>query len=594
MAENNKSYLELDFDTNKQDLINYMKSDSDLTDYDYEGSAISSIMDTLSYNTMYNAIYANMVVNESFLDTAIKRDSVVSKAKMLSYTPTSAIASTAIVDITINTDDVLSNILIPKGTKFYSQVENKTYTFTTLQDYLALPAGNNQYIARDIEIKQGTFMTSTFVAKGEKCENFVINNQNIDTTTLEVRVQKSPTNLSYKTYSKITDITSFDMEGYYYIINETYDGNWQILFGDDILFRKIENNNVVIVSYLVTDGAEADGISGFTAESIAGYIDFKVETTQKSLGGDDKETIESIRTLAPLSFADQKKLTTDKSYQIILSKIPEIKNSVDSISVWGGQDNIPPKYGSVLISLKPKEGKVISNTIKNAIINNYINKSNVIVTKAEFVDPEYLYIDTTTVFKYNPNVTTKKTAELVNIVENAIKNYSKTYLEYFKTNFKFSPFTTMIDSSDSSITSNLTSVSIKRTRELNLNVETSYTFRMLNQFERGSLMSSFFDYNEINKIANDRYYLDDDSNGVVRLMKVTADSKQVIVRANIGDVDYKTGVININSFTPIDYIDSDIFSIRVTPLTKDINTLQNNILSIDKVNVSGVADVDYL
>ena len=353
MTEINKNYLELDFDTNKQNLIDYLKTKKDLTDYDYEGSAINTILDTLSYNTMYNAIYSNMIVNESFLDTAIKRDSVVSKAKMLSYVPSSATASSAIIDITINTDKILSNILIPKGTKFTSKVESKTYIFTTMQDYLALPIGNNQYLASNVNIKQGRLVTSTFNAKGDVVESFILKNENIDMDTLNVTIQQSPTNLTYHNCTRIEDISSFDSNDYQYIVNESYDGYWQIIFGDNILFKKIENNNIIIASYLVTDGEQADGISTFSAETINGYIDFKIETKQKSIGGGAKESIESIRTLAPLSFADQKKLTTDKSYKIQLSKIPTIKISVDSISVWGGHDNEPPKCGTVFVSLKP-------------------------------------------------------------------------------------------------------------------------------------------------------------------------------------------------------------------------------------------------
>lgn len=594
MVDTNKTYLELDFDTNKQNLIDFMKTRTELTDYDYEGSAINSVMDTLSYNTMYNAIYANMAVNESFMDTAIKRDSVVSKAKMLNYTPNSATASTALINITINENDGLNNILIPKGTKFSSQVDNNSYIFTTLQDYLALYNGNNQYIVKNVEIRQGKLVTTSFIAKGDSVESFILNNPNIDTSTIEVTVQQSPTNLSYEIYKPIEDITSFDMNGNYYIVNETYDGNWQIIFGDDILFKKIQNNNVVIVSYLITDGEEADGIYDFTAENINGYIDFNIETTQKSLGGGSKESIESIRTLAPLSFADQKKLTTDKSYQIILSKLPVLRNSIDSISVWGGQDNIPPKYGTVFVSLKPKDGKIISKSIKETIVNNYINKSHIVTMKTEFVDPVYLYLDITTKFKYNNTLTSKSTDQLIHEVENVIKEYSKSYLEYFKTNFEFSPFTTIIDKTDDSIKSNLTSIRIKRKVQLKLGVETAYTVRMLNAFEKGSLLSSYFDYNEPNRITNDRYYLDDDMNGNIRLMKLSSDSKQTIIKAKIGEIDYNKGTIDITSFTPTNYINSDVLSISVNPTIKNVKTELNNILSIDNINVTGEIDASLL
>lgn len=594
MTNTNESYLNLDFDSNKQNLIKFLKTKEALSDYDYEGAAINTVLDTLSYNTMYNAIYSNMVVNESFLDTAIKRDSVVSKAKMLNYTPSSATASMAIINITINTDKDVNNILIPKGTKFSSQVDNNSYTFTTTKDYLALPIGGNQYKVENVEIYQGQLLTSTFIAKGESVESFIIYNSQMDTTTLEVTIQQSPTNLEYINCQRIEDINSFNMDQSYYIVNETYDGYWQILFGDDILFKKIQNNNVVIASYLVTDGEKANGIASFDTDDINGYIDFQIETIQKSIGGGDRESIESIRTLAPLSFADQKKLSTDKSYQIILSKIPAIKNSVDSISVWGGQDNIPPKCGYVFVALKPKEGKIISDTIKNVIVNNYINKNHMVTMKTEFVDPEYLYLDITTKFKYNTSLTSKTTDELIKIVEDNIKSYSKSYLEYFKINFEYSPFTNVIDQSDVSIKSNLTDVRIKRKIQLNLNVESAYTIRFLNAINKNTVTSSYFDYNEPNKLPNDRYYITDNGSGVIRLMKISADSKTTIVKNNIGDVNYDEGIVNLTSFTPVAYIDSKIFSISATPVIKNIETLRNNILTIDNVLVTGEIDASTL
>lgn len=596
MNTTNKTYLELDFDTNKQSLIDYLKTKQELTDYDYEGSAINTLIDTLSFNTMYNAIYSNMVVNESFLDTAIKRDSVVSKAKLLNYTPTSATASTAIINITLNSSEQVNNILIPKYTKFTSEVDNNTYTFTTLQDYLALSNGDGSFTASNVEIKQGTWVTNTFIAKGESVESFILSNSNIDIETLTVTVQQSSTNLNSSVYQKVEDITSFEQnDGKYYIVNETYDGNWQIIFGDDILFKKIENNNVVIASYLITDGSAADGIYNFNTDSINGYVDFKIETIQKSIGGGDKEDIESIRTLAPLSFSDQKKLSTDTSYKVILSKIPLVKNSVDSISVWGGQDNIPPKCGTVFVSLKPKEGKIITDSIKDLIVNNYINKKHMVTMSTEFVDPEYLYIDISTKFKYNKTLTSKSLDELINIVEQTIRNYSKSYLEYFKINFEYSPFTTIIDNADESIKSNLTSLRIKRKISLNLNTETAYTIRLLNSVEKNSIQSSYFDYNEPNKISNDRYYLVDDGVGNIKLMKLSADSKQIIIKNKIGTIDYDNGIIDLTGFAPTNYMSNDnIFSISAQPTIKNISTVRNNILSIDNIDVTGEVDASTI
>lgn len=585
MTEVNQSFLELDFDSYKNSLINYLKNKPKFTDYDFTGSALSSIMDLLSWNTMNNAIYSNMIVNESFLDTAQKRDSVVSRAKALGYTPSSKSASSAFINITINTTNQLKNILIPKGTKFSSNIEGISYNFTTLVDYLAFPIGNNKYYVSNVEIKQGEMTSSTFISAGKSTEHFIIPSSNIDLSTLEVYVQASSTNTTTNLCTRIETIDELETKKNLYLVNETYDGQYEIVFGDGVLYNKLNDGNIVIANYLVTDGEIANDISNFSAESIGGYVDFIIETSQKSVGGGEREDIESIRVTAPLSFTDQKKLTGDKSYEIILKKIPIVQNSVDSISVWGGQDNEPPEYGTVFISLKPKEGKYISDTMKNEIINSYLKGKSVQPITQKIVDPEYIYIDVDTVFKYNPKLTNKSSDQLIKEVSDAIKLYNINTIEKFKTTFEFSPFTTFIDSVDTSITSNLTSIKVKRKINVYINETVTYHVDLLNSIIKGTVKSNYFKYNEINNSPTDRYYLIDNLNNGLNLMKLTISNKTILVKENIGYVNYETGSIDIVDFTPTGLVEDNL-SISAEPTIKDISTIRNNIISIDNITIT--------
>ena len=585
MTEINQSFLELDFDSYKESLINYLKSKPKFTDYDFTGSALSSVTDLLSWNTMNNAIYSNMIVNESFLDTAQKRDSVVSHAKKLGYTPSSKSAPSAFINITINTYDNVKNILIPKGTKFTSNIEGNTFTFTTLIDYIAYPTEVGKFQATNVEIKQGEMNSSTFIAKGKSSEHFVILNNDIDLSTLEVYVQSSSTNLNTTLCKQISTIDELNSKDYLYIVNETFDGNYELVFGDGVLFRKINEGNIVIATYLVTGGERANDVSQFSIDAINGYVDLIIETTQKAIGGGERESIDSIKTIAPLSFTDQKKLTEDKSYEIILNKIPLVKNSIDSISVWGGQDNVPPEYGTVFISLKPKKGKYISDTMKSEIINSFIKGKSVIPITHKIVDPEYLYIDVDTTFKYNSKLTNKKTSELISNVTESIQQYNVNVIEKFKSPFEFSPFTTFIDAVDTSIISNLTSIKIKKKINAYINEVATYQVDLLNAIIPNTVRSNYFKYNEINNSPTDRYYLADRGTGILNLLKLTIDNKVITVKNNIGNVNYNTGKVDIIEFSPSGLIDDNI-SISAEPVVKDISTVRNNIISIDNINVS--------
>ena len=360
--------------------------------------------------------------------------------------------------------------------------------------------------------------------------------------------------------------------------------HYEIVFGDGILFKKLNDGNIVIANYLVTNGADANDINQFSADRISGYIDFVIETTQKAIGGGDREDIESIRTIAPLSFTDQKKLTEAKSYEIILKQIPVVKNSVDSISVWGGEDNEPPEYGTVFISFKPKKGKYISDSMKNEIIQTYLKNKSVTPIIQKIVDPEYLYIDVSTTFKYNTKLTNKSSSELIKLVEDSIREYNTSIIEKFKTPFSFSPFTTFIDNIDNSIVSNLTSIKIKKQINVYLNKMSTYRINLMNSIKENTVISNYFKYSEINNAATDKYYLKDDGLGNIDLFKTTIDNKVILIKEKIGKVDYFNGIVDVVEFAPSALIDS-MLTISAEPIVKDIETKRNNIISIDKISL---------
>jgi hypothetical protein len=424
---------ELDFDTIKQNLKNYLKQQSEFTDYDFEGSGLAVLLDILAYNTHYQAYYLNMVANESFLDTALLRDSVVSHAKTLGYTPNSKKASKAVIDFTVVTNNTdVEQLTIPAGFSFLSnQIDGRSYNFVVLEGKTVTKSDTNFYF-ENLEIYEGQLTTFRYIydSTNNPKQIFTINDESVDVTSLKVSVSPSVGSTQVNVYNLVNDVYEIDGNSEVYFLQEGRNGLYQIYFGDDVLGKKLSNGSVVTIQYLITNGVDANKANLFTAtRSLEGYNNFIVDTVSTAGGGSNKESVDKIKYLAPIQFVSQNRVVTKKDYEVFIKKSYP---NVDSVSIWGGEEEIPPIYGKVFISLKPQEGFFISESEKDRIINEIIDPRSVMTIKTEFRDPDYLYVMLKSNLQYDPNKTTLTQEIIKRTIRNTILLYKNTYLDTFE------------------------------------------------------------------------------------------------------------------------------------------------------------------
>jgi hypothetical protein len=445
---------ELDFDTIKQNLRTFLKQQDQFTDYDFEGSGLSVLLDILAYNTHYQAYYLNMIANEAFLDTALLRDSVVSHAKTLGYTPYSRKSSTATINFTVQTDNTDPGTLtIRKGYRFLSnQIDGVVYNFVALNPVTVTKSGTNYYF-ENLVLNEGQSTSYQFIydENTNPKQIFTIPEENIDTQTLHVTVSPSTSNSDIQVYELVTDVTEAEADSPVYFLQESRSGKFQIYFGDGIIGKKLEAGAVVTVNYLVTNGPDANKANAFVAgESLVdtnsnSLTDFIIEVVDSANGGSNREPVDKIKYGAPLQYVSQNRLVTYKDYEIF---IRNAYPNLDSVSVWGGEDEVPPIFGKVFVSLKPKDNYFISETEKTKIINTIVNPKSVVTVVTEFRDPEYLFINTVVNAQYDARKTTLTEEAMSLAIKNAVLFYKTTYLDKFSAKFAISKLQESIDSVD--------------------------------------------------------------------------------------------------------------------------------------------------
>jgi hypothetical protein len=489
---------ELDFDAIKQNLKNFLKQQSEFTDYDFDGAGLSILLDILAYNTHYNAYYLNMVANESFLDTALLRDSVVSHAKTLGYTPYSTRAPVAIINFTIDsTTTTPATATLPEGYAFLSnQIDSKAYNFVVLND-TTVTKSNTQFFFENLQIFEGQLITYSFIYdQGSNPKQvFTLPDTNIDTTTIKVVVNPSSSNTATATYTKVTDVLDISSTSEVFFLQEERSGNFQIYFGNDVVGKALPDGAIVSVTYLVTVGTEANKANNFVATATVvdslnnGLSDFTITPVSAASGGADRESVDNIKFSAAARFSTQNRLVTFKDYETyILNNYPNI----DSISVWGGEENEPPIYGKVLISMKPKENYYISEAEKRRIIDEIIKPKAIIAVQAEILDPEFLFILVDVEAQYDARKTTNTEAILKERIRNAIINYSNTFLNRFASKIIDSKLETAIDSVDTNaIIGNEIEIKVQKRFEPELNTPQSYNIKFNVPLHRGTVADRF-------------------------------------------------------------------------------------------------------
>jgi len=599
MASNKLTVSDLDFDSIKTNLKTFLQSQSEFQDYNFEGSGFSILLDLLAYNTHYLGFNANMLANEMYLDSADIRKNIVSLAKMLGYTPTSAKSPTASLNILINNASGVS-VTMSKGTVFTSSISGNSYQFVTNQIHTLTPL-NGVYQFSNIPVYEGTLTTFKYtVNTSDPDQRFVIPSANADTTTLKVQVQNSSGDTTTATYSLATSITSLDSTSKVYFLQEVEDGKFEIYFGDGVIGKSLSDGNIVIMEYIVTNKTEANGASSFTLSgAIETFSDVSITAVSTAQGGAEPQTKESIRYNAPLQYSSQDRAVTTSDYE---TKVLELYPNAQSVSAWGGEDDETPVYGVVKIAIKAASGSTLTDVTKESIVSQ-LRKYNVASVRPIIVDPETTSIILTSNIKYDEKATTKNTNTLKSEITTAISNYNTNTLQKFDGVFRHSKVTGLIDDTDTSILSNVTSLLVRKTFTPTISSSTRYDIYFRNGIFNphtghksgtgGVITTSGF---KVTGDATNIYYLDDDGSGNIRRYYF-AGSIRTYINNTQGTVNYTTGQITINSLdiASIENIrgaSSTLIEITVEPASYDIVPVRDQIIEIDTANSTITVEVD--
>ena len=601
-TEKRLDVTDLDFDDIKGNLKTFMRNQSDFTDYDFEGSGINALLDVLAYNTHYLAMNMNMVANEAFLDTASVRSSVVSHAKTLGYTPNSVRAPIAFVNVTLNNIGNLTSATIPVGTVFTTVIDDVNYQFVTVAEHTS-QIENGIISFTNLPIYEGTYVTNRYTVDADNVDQkFYVNDENGDTTTLIVDVFDNSSSTSSTTFTLATDTTQTASDSNVYFLQESVDGKFEIYFGDGIIGKALSDGNIVRMRYVVTNKTKANGASSFsTSATISGITNITTATVSNASGGAEKESIQSIKFNAPLDYAAQGRAVTVNDFKAV---VPKVYANAKSVQVYGGEDNDVPTYGKVYISIVPTTGAITASA-KLDIVKNLKNNYTVASVTPEIVDPEYTKIRLNVNFSYNSKNTVKAQETLISNVTKTITDFNTNNLSKFDAAFRYSPFSSLIDNTDSAITSNITTLKLSKDFTPTLNTSTKYTIPFSNALYNphsghdsdagGILSSSGF---KISGNTNEMF-LNDDGMGNVRMYYIVDGTTNTYQNNNAGTINYKTGEVILTSFniTEVSNVDgaaSTKIRLIVTPESNDIIGVRNQVLEIDTTNLIVNANVDTI
>jgi hypothetical protein len=492
MASNtNIQVASLDFGSIKQNFINYLQSQDTFKDYNFTGSTMSTLLDVLAYNTQYNAFYLNMVANEMFLDSALQRSSVISHAKLLNYVPQSAIGAVALINVAFNGVST-ATFTIPQYTNFMSSaIDGVNYNYVTTNEITG-SVTNGSVAFNGVEIKEGTFASYTFVVDSTTNPSYIfeIPDPNIDTTTMVVQVKQSSSNTSYQVFNPTTDYLSLNSSDPVYYLQEAINGNYQIYFGDGVLGQQLSDGNIVTVQYISTSGSAGGLASSFVLMDSPGtFTSVSVSTYQQASQGTDKESIQSIKFQAPKAFASQNRAVTKNDYITLLQQ-NNLGIQFDAVSVWGGEENNPPVYGQVFVSLKPKGAYDLTDTQKGLIISQVLKPISVVTIEPTIIDPDYVYLQISANVVYQQSQTAKTPGTMQSNVVSAIYNYASEDLNTFNATFNSYQMLSYINAVDSSIVSSDYTLSMQKKFYPTFNAAITYNFYYNVPIKRGTYGST--------------------------------------------------------------------------------------------------------
>lgn len=581
MAANNALKItDINFDAIKNNLRTYLSSQTELQDYDYDSSTIQTILNLLAYNTYMNSYYVNMIANESFLDSALIRNNVVSRAKMLGYTPTSARGSSATVRVQITPDDSPSSINVVANTKFTSTIDGISYTFATLSGTVINPNANGDFIS-NLTITEGDPVQESYTVSTVNPVRYYLNNENADTSSLSVTVQESSSNTTTSTFTLASDLVSVTSNSYIYFLQESVDQKYEIYFGDGVLGRNVRDGNIVRLNYNVCNGSTTNGANTFTAVgNIGGYNTFTLNTVSNAGSGSEQETIDSIKFNAPKSYQTQNRAVTINDYKnILLNEAPDL----GAVNVWGGESNDPPVYGKVYISAKPVTGTLVSDDRKSDLVS-LLQSRNVLTIEPIFIDPTYLYVVPTVTSIYDTNRTSKTASQILTQIENEIVSFESKNLGSYGNKFYYSRLLNDIDDTDTSVIASQLTVKMQKRFIPTTTTSTSYVIKFNNAIynphagHQYSVSSSSFTYD------GNTCYFDDDGRGNLRVYRLV-NLQRRYVSSNAGTVNYLTGRIDIDPILITAY-SGDGIKVNATPADNNISTVRNQIIQIADASIS--------
>ena len=593
---------ELDFDGIKSNLKTFLSQQSEFTDYNFEGSGMSVLLDTLAYNTHYLAYNANMLANEMYLDSADLRSSVVSLAKQVGYTPTSCTSSTAVLDVLVNNASGAS-LTMSRGTKFTTTVDGQSYSFVNNADVSITPT-DGVYQFNDLKVYEGSYLNYKYtVSTSDIDQRFIIPNDSVDTTTLTVKVQESSSDSTTNTYTLATGISALDSTSKVYFLQEVEGGRFEVYFGDGVLGKAVADGNIVILDYINCNRDAPNGASSFSLSgTIGGFSSATVTTDSNATGGTGLESISSIKYNAPRDYSSQDRAVTSEDYKVL---VKSLYANAQAVQVYGGEDAETPDYGKVYISIKAKSGSNLTVATKESIVTS-LKKYAVASVTPVIIDPETTYITVVVNFKYDSDKTTKDVTTLQTNVLSKVATYNTNTLEDFTGMFRYSKLVEAINDADTSILSNITTLKMYKYFTPTLNSAIKYTLNFNNALYNphsghnasagGIISSTGFKINDDSSASE--HFLDDDGAGNLRAYYLSGTTR-VYTDSTFGTVNYTTGEVvltsaHLTSISNVDGATSTRVRVFAIPNSNDIVPVRNQILSIDTSNSTISGEVDAI
>ena len=575
MSNKRINITELEFDSIKQNLKTFLSGQPDFTDYDFDGSNMSVLLDVLAYNTHYNAMYINMALNEMYLDSAARRNSVVSLAKGIGYLPKSSRCAKGVISFTLTGTSTLPDFaILPKFSTFRSQIDGTNYIFYTTDNHAVERNSSNQYFFSGINVLEGAPVTNSFLQNNSN--RYRLTNQRIDLTTLVIKVQETTSSADFTVYKNGNQFVDIGSDSNVYFLREMDDGFYDISFGDNIVGRQLQPGNLVTAEYFVSSGSAPNGIRtlSYSGGVILGGEIIDIQLESPVFGGQDQEDIESIRSNAPNFWLSQNRAVTESDFKsIVLANYPAIRD----IKVWGGEKNEPPVYGKVFISATTTENVPLSFTQKNELVSDVLDKFKVVSVIPEILDPEYIDVELDVAVYYNQSLTNKSVSDMKSLVVTAVNQYNNEKLRNFDSQLRNSELIRSIETIDNSITNVVPRLRLYKEIQPFFLVNHNYVVNIGNPIVRraSSVITNGFRYSG----GTQTMFIDNNLDGTLNLFYLENNQKKII-GAPIGNVNYDSGIITITDIQ-LTVLLQPQWIVQIVPSSPDVIGKANNIVRLD-------------